>query len=205
MGRSLEQEHHDGLPTDVTPSLIPPNLPNNLLDYRRTCDKRSFVYEDICISAFAEMHPYGVILGPHLVDASIGSVSPYSGLPRPDAMLFLIDERNDTWTLERLGEFKCGERTRSTTKLEGFAVLLQAFRDNPLTLPSIMHEFVGDHIPVPSTILVPPNPQITVIFMNTKQGGTIYTNGTEFNATHVPVPMTHKQVRELTGKKRLKD
>lgn len=144
-------------------------------------------YEVECYRALAaELPENQILLGPKLVNYILEQ-SLTAPLVRPDMLAFTAVQRH-MWSLNTLYECRNKKRLRASSKLDGYAVLLDKLRKQPLYLGSIMSDFDSSNIVMPRLVSIPDNKDLSVVFMGPNITSETFTPNKKFQVGYMRVP-----------------
>ena len=123
-------------------------------------------FERKCLNAITSGQRDVVILGPVLIDYIFSRNREVSGMTRPDAIKFKIDE--DVWGLEEIFEFKEGKRKGigdAARKIAGFCETLAYFRKHTGFLPEVITRYLSEVLRTPAFVYVAENSDLLCTFV----------------------------------------
>lgn len=161
-------------------------IQNRGIDFSVKTNLDSIRYETLCFDRITVSYASGIWIGPHLTDTVFRNVPGLAEFIRPDAIQFELS--GDAWEINSLAEFKSSRKNGTTRKLEGFAHLLSALREDCSPFLRELHRVLDGMIHIPRSLIVPPEKDITVYMVSPyNQPGSVYSGETDFSVEYVNV------------------
>ena len=150
---------------------------------------KSVDYENFCFQSITdELNLGSFAIGPHFIDELFNvNYLTVPGISIPDTIVFNTNDL-DSWKIKELYEFKSGKGNGIDDKLDGFSKLLNQLRQHKNFLPFLLKEHLGEQMPVPSEIIVPPDSKVKAVIVKPKL------SGIETISVNTKFPVEHRKI-----------